>query len=247
MTSRRPAALTASYVLLGLLVALALLGPAFASRPFAGATTGARFLAGARETVVAATVVMALATGIGLLTGALAALGSPFIDTLLSRAVEIAGALPSLIVVVVLRAAAPALGLVAVGTVLAVLRTLGNAKTVRASVLDLSREDFALAARALGSGRFRLFRTHVLPHVVSPVLSNAAFTAAAVVALDAALSFCGLGGPGDTWGALLADAVNDRSTSGVLIPALGVLGIVAPLQVVAEHLSTRVSTGRRFA
>ncbi len=246
MTSKRPAALTGSYVLLGVLVVLALLGPSLAPRLFADATTGARFLAGARGTVVAATLVMAFATGIGLLTGALAALGSPFVDTLLSRAVEIAGALPSLIVVVVLRAAAPALGLVAIGAVLAVLRTLGNAKTVRASVLDLSREDFALAARALGSGRFRLFRTHVLPHVVGPVLSNAAFTAAAVVALDAALSFCGLGGHGDTWGALLADAAHARSAGGVIVPTLGVLAIVAPLQVIAEHLSARVSAGRRF-
>jgi peptide/nickel transport system permease protein len=231
---------------LGLLVATALVGTPLV---LALGTAGSSLLEwtnGARGTVLCATVVLVVGLGVGTFAGAAAALGPPGVDALLSQVMEIAGALPSVVVVVVLRALRPAPDLVAIAAVLALLRGLVTAKVVRADLMRLLSEDFVLAARALGSGRFRLFRRHLLPHVVGPALSGAVFSAAAVVGLDAALSLVGLEGSSSGWGALLARAAETSTPTIAFGPVLGVAAIVLCLHVVADALEDRWSVGRRF-
>src|SRR6185312_15964856 len=99
--------------------------------------------------------------------------------------------LPSVIVAVVVRSLGPSNFAVFV-IVLGALRALSTARAIRSAVLGLEAEEFVLAARAVGSGPVRLFRRHLFPHVVGQALSSAALSGAAVVALDAALSFLGL-------------------------------------------------------
>jgi peptide/nickel transport system permease protein len=159
---------------------------------------------------------------------------------------EIAGALPSFAVVVVLRALSPASDLMAVALVLATLRGLATAKAVRAELLQLKTQEFVLSARALGSSKTRLFRNHLFPHIAGPSLADAAHAAAAVVALDAALALAGLGTGERTWGTLFAEAVEHASLGAAIFPALGVAATGAALTVVADAIESGWSTGRRF-
>jgi ABC-type dipeptide/oligopeptide/nickel transport system permease subunit len=241
-TSARP--LAVSYAVLGALALVAFTGPLALSLSAGPASTLVGWLAAARNTLLAVAVVTVTSAGIGLLLGAVAALGPWLFDACVSRAVEIAGALPSLVVVVVLRALDPGLGVVALAVVLSVVRGLGTAKVVRAELLELSAEDFVLSSRALGSGRSRLFFTHLLPHVGGPALASAAFTAASFVGLDAAVSFVGFGGP-TSFGGLLSSAAREASPALAFGPALGVALTVLPLWIIADALDDRWSAGRR--
>lgn len=244
-TARHPL-LVPALAVLGFLVVAALLGSPLVRAVGEPGTSLLAWTDGARDTVVCATIVLVVGLGVGTLAGAAAALGPPGADALLSQMMEIAGALPSVIVVVILRALRPSPDLVAIALVLALLRGLATAKVVRADLMQLLSEDFVLAARALGSGRGRLFRRHLLPHVVGPALSGAVFSAAAVVGLDAALSLVGLEGAGSGWGALLAEAARKSTPTIALGPVLGVAAIVLSLHVVADALEDRWSVGRRF-
>jgi peptide/nickel transport system permease protein len=236
-----------SVAVLALLAFVAAFGNELAELAFGRGSAVLAWTNGARGTLATAAVVMSAALVGGTLVGACAALGPPLADTLLSRAMEIAGALPSVIAVVVVRALAPVPELVAIGAVLAVLRCLGTAKVVHARIMALMGEDFVLSARAAGSGRVRLFRKHLFPHLAGPALATATLAAAAVIGLDAALSFLGLGPAGRaSWGALLAEAIERPAPLLGLGPVVGGVAAVAALLVIADAIEARWSVGRRF-
>jgi peptide/nickel transport system permease protein len=123
--------------------------------------------------------------------------------------------------------------------VLGAIRGITMARLLRSEVLRVSQQDFVTAARALGLPARAVLGRHVLPHVLSPVLVSAAFTAAAVVALESALSFLGLGLPAGqaSWGVLLG-----RLTGPAVIgPTLGILALSGALYALADGLDEALS------
>jgi peptide/nickel transport system permease protein len=148
--------------------------------------------------------------------------------------------------VLVLRALRPSAELVTLALVLAVLRGLTTAKVVRTALLEVASAEFVLSARALGTTRTRLFRSHLFPHVAAPSLAEAANAAAAVVALDAALNLAGLGASGPSFGALFARAVEQGSPATALVPALGTAATIAAFLVLADAVEDGLGVGRRF-
>lgn len=199
----------------------------------------ATWMAGAGPVLLAAGTVTVLSFVIGIAAGSASTFGPPLFDTLLSRLIEISGALPSVIVVFVVRALHPLGGLFSLVFVLAILRGLSSAKGVRAEVQQLSREDFVLSTRALGATDARLLRRHILPYVVPPALADALVSASAVVALDAAGAYLGLGARADTWGDLLAKAAEGAGPAYAALPALGVALTAGALWLIADSLSAR--------
>jgi peptide/nickel transport system permease protein len=235
--------LTLSYGLLGGLALAALVGGAATSGQ---QTALALCLSALRSTMLVGSFVIVLSFFVGLGGAALAALGPPTFDVVLSRSVEVAGALPSVVVVAVLASVAKTSPLIAIGAFLALKRGLESAKILRAELLQLSAEDFVLAARAAGTGELELFRRHYLPHVARSAFSRATLGAAAVVSLDAAGSFLGVFPNGGSWGGVLAEALQRSSFLLFLWPALGTAITVAALAVVADAIADKGRLGRRF-
>ena len=225
------------------------LAPASAAHPLGTDSDGvdvlARSLHGARSAVLAAVAVVVFAVVFGVAGGALAGIGPRAADALLARAVEVTGALPTVILIALVHAirGSPSLGAFVV--VVGVLRSVEVARLVRGEVLRVGGQDFVLAARALGAAPRRVLTTHVLPHILGPVFVSAAFAAATVVALEAAVAFVGLGvSQSPSWGALLAQAGRGAGFSVLLWPALGVSLTVASLYFVADALDDAVSARR---
>jgi ABC-type dipeptide/oligopeptide/nickel transport system permease subunit len=241
----RPLGVVASEVALGFFALCAAFG-GYVARAFPEGSAASQWLLGARATTVTVAVVMLVALVAGLAVGAAAALGPGVLDSLLSRAMELAAAMPSVIVALIVSRVAPDHVFLAVPVTLALLRGLETAKIVRAELKTLATTEFVLAARALGSGQTRLFRAHLLPHVVDSALASATLTAAAVMGLETALSFLGLASLGPSWGALLAEAVGRGAPGHALGPALGVAATLLSLYVVATGIEARASAGRRF-
>lgn len=201
---------------------------------------------GARSVVVTSLAVLLFAVVAGVALGAWAGQGPPLPDALLGRAIELGGALPTLVLLALLRAGSVIPSWLGFVAVLAVLRSLEVARLVRGEVLRVCGTDYVTAARALGGSSFGIVRRHLLPHLMGPVLISAAFTAASVVSLEAALTFLGLGLPADlpSWGSLLGQARQGLSPLGIFLSIAAIVTTTLSLYVLAELLDDRISARR---
>ena len=80
------------------------------------------------------------------------------------------------------------------------------ARIVRAQVLSLREKEFVEAARMVGASDSRIMRSHVVPHLVAPIIVYSTLTVATYILLEAGLSFLGLGidPQNPSWGNLLS-------------------------------------------
>ena len=238
--------LACAAVLLGL-VLLAAIGPTVGHAAFGAGSAVTAWLDGARRSVLEGTVAGALSAVIGCGLAGLAVVGPGFLDGALARAAQWTGALPSVVVVFALCAVTASHGALAFAAAIAVVRGVGAAWVLRTSLSTLAREEYVLAARALGSGSFRLFRTHLFPPLAGLAASQAAFTLTTVVALEAATAFLGLDTVSTSFGTLLSGAAERHSATAALSPLFGVAAIVLPVQAVGLHVAARARVGRRFS
>ncbi len=79
---------------------------------------------------------------------------------------------------------------------------MSYARITNTLVLQLRRTEFIEAARSLGAGNLRLIIKHILPNAIAPALVLAARDVGAMVILESAFTFIGMGGSTE-WGVLL--------------------------------------------
>jgi peptide/nickel transport system permease protein len=94
--------------------------------------------------------------------------------------------------------------------VLAITRMPVYIRTTRAEVLEIRERLFVDAARALGADGFRIVRKHIVPLVISTLITIATLDFAYVMLAESALSFLGIGiqPPEITWGLMVAQGRN---------------------------------------
>jgi peptide/nickel transport system permease protein len=131
---------------------------------------------------------------IGLAMGLTAAyLGGKF-ETLVMRIVDIQLSFPAILIALILIAV---LGQ-GTGKVIAALVTVQwayYARTVRSAALVEKRREYMEAARCLALSPARIVFRHLLPNCLPPMIVVATVQVAAAIALEATLSFLGLGLP----------------------------------------------------
>jgi ABC-type dipeptide/oligopeptide/nickel transport system permease subunit len=178
-----------------------------------------RLLYGARVSLEVAVLATATTTVIGVLLGSIAGFYRGWTDTVVSRVIEITMAFPALLFIIALAATiGDRLNNVTLGffdrgvlTLIFVFTLFGwfyPARIVRSQVLSLREKEFVEAARMVGASDWRIVRSHVLPHLVAPVIVVSTLAVASYVLAEAGLSFLGLGIklPTPSWGNLLAGA-----------------------------------------
>jgi peptide/nickel transport system permease protein len=156
---------------------------------------------------------------IGVLLGSIAGYFRGWIDTIISRVTEITMAFPVLLFVIALAATVgPRLDSITFGifgrgvlTLTFIFSLFGwfyPARIMRAQVLSIREKEYIEAARMIGAGDGRIIRSHILPHLVAPIIVYSSLIVASYVLLEAGLSFLGLGikPPQSSWGNLLAGA-----------------------------------------
>ena len=99
---------------------------------------------------------------------------------------------------------------------------LTMARIVRGQVLSLRKQEFIEACIALGLPLHRIILRHLAPNVLGPVIVYSTLTIPAVMLLEAFLSFLGLGvqEPMCSWGSLIKEGANGRSSMASIFPAL---------------------------
>jgi peptide/nickel transport system permease protein len=115
-------------------------------------------------------------------------------DSATMRLADLQLAFPAILVALVLLALlGPGLGKVVIA--LATAQWAYFARTARAAALVEVRKDYIAAARLSGLGEARILRRHLLPNCLPPLLVVLPLQLAAAIALEATLSFLGLGAP----------------------------------------------------
>jgi peptide/nickel transport system permease protein len=155
--------------------------------------------------------------------GALAGYLRGWVDSFVSRLVDLLLCIPPLVVTAVLTRNTFTLGQASrdggnwltVALILALFTAwFAIARTIRGMVLSLREKEFVEAARALGASPARIVFRHILPNTVDVIVVNATVTVAQAVLLESALSFVKLGvqRPSASLGLLISENRNEIAT-----------------------------------
>lgn len=168
-----------------------------------------RVLHGARVSLAVSG--MAVLVGLGAATGAgvLAAAAGPTMARLLRRAMDVALAIPRVLLLVVVAGFWGPLPTGALVLVIGLTGWFDTARLVADETAALLARDYAVAARAVGSPTARLLRVHLVPHLWPLLTALAPVSLATTIALEAGLGFLGLGlqPPQASWGTVLHDGL----------------------------------------
>jgi len=178
----------------------------------------AQLVHGARPSLLLAFVVVGASLVIGVVLGLLAGYYLGWVDTVVSRTIEVFLVIPLLLAALLL------LSLfrnVSVGSgafdvillpalVLTMFGWMGYARYVRASVLEAKNLDYVTAARALGASDLRVMVRHVLPNAIGPVTALVPTAIAGVISAEAVLAFLGIGvrPPAISWGIMITNGAD---------------------------------------
>ncbi|MCC7327385.1 MAG: ABC transporter permease [Burkholderiales bacterium] len=195
---------------------------------------------GLRISLMVGAVSTILALCIGLAAGVTAAYFGGRIETLVMRIVEIQLSFPAILIALILIAV---LGQ-GTGKVIAALVTIQwayYARTVRSAALVEKRKEYMEAARCLALSPARIVFRHLLPNCLPPMIVVATVQLAAAIALEATLSFLGLGLPitEPSLGLLIANGYQYLLSGKYWIsffPGVALLLTIVSINLVADQL-----------
>jgi peptide/nickel transport system permease protein len=197
-----------------------------------------RLLYGAQTSLEVAVFATFGSVGVGVMMGLLAGYLRGWVDTVVSRLVEIVMVFPFLLFIIALRiVAGPSLNSITLGFLKPGVFTLAiifsgfgwfyPCRIMRGIVLSLREKEFVEAARMTGASDARIMRSHLLPHLVAPIVVYSSLIVAQNIIAEAGLSFLGLGIdlPTPSWGNLLSEGPNYLTTQPwiMLWPGLAIL------------------------
>jgi len=164
----------------------------------------ARVIWGARASLAAGVISVAIAIGIGVPLGMLAGYAGGLVDALISRITDAMLACPFLILAIALAAfLGPSLGnaMIAIG----ITATPIFVRLARGQVITVRSEDYVEAAHTVGNPPWRILARHIGPNIAPPIIVQATLAIAAAIIAEASLSFLGLGQqpPAPSWGSML--------------------------------------------
>jgi peptide/nickel transport system permease protein len=195
---------------------------------------------GLRISLMVSFIAVTSAVAVGMVLGLLAAARGGWVETLIMRIVDIQLSFPALLVALLLLASLGK-GVDKVIIALILVQWAYFARTVRAAALVEIRKDYVTAARAAALPQWRILFGHVLPNVMPPVLVIATVQIANAIAIEASLSFLGVGVPitEPSLGLLIANGF-DYLLSGrywiSFYPGVALLVTLVCINVVGDHV-----------
>lgn len=165
-----------------------------------------RVLHGGRIALSVALFATAISLMIGITLGLIAGYGPRWLDNLMILLFDSIKSFPTVMLALALVTLfGPSLTAVVVVVIL--VNVPGYARIIRTQTLALKSAEFVTAAQSMGAGTARILRVHILPNTIGPLLILAAMDIPVVIAIEAGMSFLGLGvrPPTPSWGAILND------------------------------------------
>ncbi len=228
----------------------------FGVEPRLGRDLFARFVYGARPSLIVATSVTVIATIIGVVVGLLTGFLGGWIDRILSWVIDFVLSLPYLLFAI----AVPAVLLaVFVGAaegadpnqvasvrfyslimVLSFFGWAGLARLIRGEVLSLREREFIAAAKVLGVPTRKVLFKELLPTLVAPIVISVSLSLPTYIVTEAGLTFLGVGltEPTPSWGVTIAAAQNYYRADPLYLwlPVLAITILVLALSLLGDSV-----------
>ncbi|MEV4744517.1 ABC transporter permease [Streptomyces sp. NPDC049555] len=167
-----------------------------------------RTVYGARASITVGVCATAGSALLGSLLGGLAGYYGGWWDALLSRLADVFFGIPIILGGLVFLSVVPSGSVWPVVGFIVLLGWPQVSRIARGAVVGAKQHDYVQAARALGAGNARLLLRHIAPNAVAPVIVVATIALGTYIALEATLSFVGVGlkPPTVSWGIDISNA-----------------------------------------
>ena len=201
-----------------------------------------RLIYGGRTSFEIVFAVQGIGLVVGGLIGVMAAMLRGVGETLAMRLLDVVIAFPAfvLVVVIVLGLGAGEADLI---WALAVVSVPTFARVARAGAVTVREQTYVVAAELAGSRRWQIALRHVVPNILTSLLTFAVLGAGIVVILEATVSYFGYGipPPAPSWGNMIAVGQESMSSrpSLLLIPCIVLLVTVIALNTLSEGMRRR--------
>ncbi|MEM9628624.1 MAG: ABC transporter permease [Pseudomonadota bacterium] len=178
-----------------------------------------RVLHGGRIALYVALVTTAISLVIGIILGLIAGYGPRWLDNLMILLFDSVKSFPTVMLALAL-VTLMGPSLTAVMVVVVLVNVPGYARIIRTQTIALKSSEFVTAAQSMGASSARILRVHILPNVIGPLVILASMDIPVVIAIEAGMSFLGLGvrPPTPSWGSILNDGfASIRDTAWIAI------------------------------
>lgn len=233
------------------------LGPGLRGRYLLGADQSGRdvmvrLMYGGRTSIYVGVLAAVITTMLAVIVGMLAGYYRGWIDSVLSRILDVVWAFPVLLLGIALGTTL-ALGGLKIGglqiagdslwipiLIIGLVYVPYMARPIRGEILALREKEFVEAAVAQGKGPVRIMVSELLPNIVSTIIVFFTLNIANNMLLESALSFLGAGvrPPNASWGTMIADGYQTIYTAPHLtvVPGLMIVLTVLSLNVFGDGL-----------
>jgi peptide/nickel transport system permease protein len=217
--------------------------------PVNGRDLFSRVVYGSRISLLIAFLATSLSVFIGTFFGIVAGYFGGWVDTLISRAMDLFLAFPLLVFALALAGVVPDSAFGLSGDVLRIallIFIIGFfnwpyiGRIVRGQTLSLREREFVDAARSLGARTPYILVRELLPNLVAPILVYFTLLIPTNILFEAALSYLGVGvrPPTATWGGMLSQATSFYQVDPVfmLVPGLAIFITVLAFNLFGDGL-----------
>ncbi len=198
-----------------------------------------RVLMGARISLAAGFVSVAVGTVAGSILGLVAGYYEGWWDRIIMRVCDVLFAFPGILLAIAIVAILGG-GMTNVIVAVAIFSVPASARLVRGNTLSLKHQTYVEAARSLGASDRTLILRHIFPGTLATVVVYASLRIGHSIITAAALSFLGLGAqpPTPEWGAMLSDARAELATAPhtAIFPSLAIFATVLAFNLLGDGL-----------
>jgi len=182
-----------------------------------------RIIAGSRIALIVGVGSIAIALVLGLMLGLLAGYGPRWLDNALMLLFDAVYSFPTVILGLTV-VAMLGTSLMTLMIVVVVIQTPAYARLTRTATLQIKTSEYVEAVESLGASKLRIITVHLLPNVMGPLLIVASMDIPAVVALEAGLTYLGMGlpPPAPSWGRILQEGFGQIRVAPWIVVAGGI-------------------------
>lgn len=161
---------------------------------------------GGRSSLIIGVLGAVIIAVIGVSYGTISGTAGDRTDAVLMRITEMCGAIPSMLMILIITAIFPAENVISMSVVVGITGWFGLARITRTEVRQIRNTEYVLYARSTGGHFGYVMRRHLIPNFLSAIMFVVVSGVSSCMTTESTLSFLGLGLPLDvlSWGSMLS-------------------------------------------